>query len=109
MAKIVVGLALRDRLGDSGSRELNEFVSRHSDAVRAEAMEICNARVNGLTAEILEVKTELLEKIGDLKVDLTERLAAMRVELLRWSFVFWIGQVAAMFGAMAMFAQWIRP
>lgn len=72
-------------------------------------MEVCNARVNGLTSEIVLVRTELTSKIGDLRVEIAERLAELRVELLRWSFVFWIGQVAALFAAMAMFAEWITP
>jgi hypothetical protein len=113
MSKIVVGLALRDRLGENGTRELDEFVASHSKAVRAEVMDICNARVGAATLafgdRVSESKNELLERIADLKVGLTDRLGDMRAELLRWSFVFWLGQVAAMFAAMAMFAEWIRP
>ena len=113
MTKIVVGVALRDRLGESGARELSELVTRHSEAVRGEVVDICNTRLNGSTIEfsdrLSEAKIELLEKMAEVKVELTDRLADMRVEWLRWSFVFWIGQAATMFAALAMFAQWIRP
>ena len=47
--------------------------------------------------------------LADLKVELSDKLAIMRVEILRWSFLFWIGQVAALFAAMTMLAEWIRP
>jgi hypothetical protein len=117
MAKPVVGLALRDRLGDSGARELNEFVGRHCEDVRSDMVAMCNTRVTNVSTEITErfadVRTEMTERIGDLKTDLSERLARLRVELLRWTFMFWIGQftamLAALVAAMAVFAQWIRP
>jgi hypothetical protein len=113
MAKVVIGVALRDRLGENGARELSEFVERHSEAVRADVVTICSGSMNGATAEmstrLSEAKTELAVTIADVKVALIDRLAELRVELLRWSFVFWVGQVAAMFAAMAMFAEWLRP
>jgi hypothetical protein len=30
-----------------------------------------------------------------------QEIAAVRVELIRWSFVFWLGQIAAMIGVLA--------
>lgn len=135
MAKIAVGLVLRERLGESGARELTDFVERHSDEVKSEVMDMCNTRVTGLSVEIAEVNTELSEKVADVKTelsariaevktdvaeriaelraDMTEKLGEIRVDLLRWSFVFWIGQftamLAALVAAMAVFVQWIRP
>lgn len=114
--KIVVGVALRDRLGESGTRELTEFAKRHSDEVRSDVMEMCDTQVAALSTEIadrfaaVDAKlSELSGTIGDLKIDLIGRLAEMRVELLRWTFLFWIGQFAAvmtaMFAAFALFAE----
>jgi hypothetical protein len=113
MVKMVVGVALRERLGEHGTRELGEFVERHSESVRSDVVNICTERLDEtrivLAAQIADVKAELSDKIADVKVELSGRLADLRVELLRWSFLFWVGQVAALFAAMAMFAEWIRP
>ena len=113
MRKIVAGVALRDRLGEHGTRQLSEFVEQHCESVRGDVVNIFTERLDDtkivLAAQLADVKVELAEKIGNAKVELTSRLAEMRVELLRWSFLFWIGQVAALFGAMAMLAEWIRP
>jgi hypothetical protein len=106
-------LVLRDRLGESGTRELAEFVERRSDEVRSDVMDMCNVRVNDVSTQIAdrfaEVKMELSEKIGGLKVELSDRLAEMRFELLRWTFVFWVGQftavIMAVFAALALFAD----
>lgn len=113
MRKIAAGLALRDRLGEQGTRELSECVEQHCESMRADVVNIVTERLDdtksALVAQIADVKVELSEKIGGAKVELTSRLAEMRVELLRWSFLFWIGQVAALFAAMATLAEWIRP
>ena len=121
MGKIAVGVALRDRLGDDGARALSDFVEQHSDVWRVEVVNTCTEHLDGRFHEYarrseviegLERVTNMLAtktELADVKVELADKLADMRVEILRWSFLFWIGQVAALFGAMAMLAQWIRP
>lgn len=108
MGKIAVGIALRDRLGEDGARALSEFVEHHSEARRTEVVNTCmetfEGRLHHYATNVLATKTEL----ADVRVDLSSKLSDLRVELLRWSFLFWIGQVAAMFAAMAMLAEWIR-
>ena len=109
MGKIAVGIALRDRLGEDGARALSEFVEQHSEARRTEVVNTCmetfEGRLHHYATNVLVTKAEL----ADVKIELTSRLSDLRVELLRWSFLFWIGQVAALFTAMAMLADWIRP
>jgi hypothetical protein len=39
--------------------------------------------------------------MGGMEVRLMREIANSRVDLLRWSFVFWIGQVVAVSAAMA--------
>ena len=47
------------------------------------------------------VQASLRKEIADLQVNLRTELADNRVELIRWSFVFWMGQVAVMIGVLA--------
>lgn len=47
----------------------------------------------------------LSEDLGKFREDLIRELAATRVETLKWSFVFWIGQVAAVAALLA----YMRP
>ena len=37
------------------------------------------------------------------------KLADMRVELVRWSFAFWLGQIAVMLGAMFIMVRLLAP
>lgn len=43
----------------------------------------------------------LAEELWKFRVAVTQEIATTRVELLRWSFVFWVGQVAAIAGLLA--------
>ncbi len=40
---------------------------------------------------------------------LRQELATTRVELIRWSFLFWVGQVAAILGVLAIMARVTGP
>ena len=48
------------------------------------------------------VRTELREHIAELRGDFREELATARVDLIKWSFVFWIGQLVALSSVMAL-------
>ena len=50
-----------------------------------------------LTEEVGGLRVEM----AHMKMDLRQDIAAARVDILRWSFVFWIGQVAAVIGLLA--------
>lgn len=36
---------------------------------------------------------KVVDKLADTKIELADRLSNMRVELVRWSFAFWLGQI----------------
>ena len=50
-----------------------------------------------LTEQVSLLRQDLHQSINDVRSD----LANARVEMLRWSFVFWIGQVAAVAALLA--------
>ena len=94
-----VPTALRERLGTTASFELVEMVdsagSQWRDDVLNETIERFERR---LTEEVGGLRVEM----AHLKMDLRQDIAAARVDILRWSFVFWIGQVAAVIGLVAL-------
>ena len=42
----------------------------------------------------------LTEEISGLRIDLVRELHVMRADLFKWSFLFWIGQLATVIGAL---------
>ena len=52
--------------------------------------------------EIGQLRTELHVHVAELRSDFREELATARVDLIKWSFVFWIGQLVALSSVMAL-------
>ena len=51
-----------------------------------------------LTEEISALRVEVARGLHDGLLSVRQELATTRVEMLKWSFLFWLGQVAAMAG-----------
>jgi hypothetical protein len=83
-----LGLRLRDRLGPEASHELtNAF-----EEVQNDMLTITTDRFEGrLIAVDAGLRIALTEGLSQIRAEMSE----MRADLLRWSFLFWIGQVAA--------------
>ena len=86
-----VSAALRERLGDQGAFGLLELL---------DAREIVwSDRVLSIAAERYERR--LSEEIAGLRVALTREIYDLRAEALKWAFLFWVGQFAAVAGLLA--------
>ena len=90
--------ALRERLGPHASLELLEMVDSAGHEWRDDVLHDTIERFERrLTEEVGGLRIEM----AHMKMDLRQDIAAARVDILRWSFVFWIGQVAAIIGLLA--------
>ena len=85
--------SLRQCLGDEGTQALTDMVFTAGQEWRDDLL--------GLIENRFEIR--LKSEIGALRVDVTRELAAMRVEKLRWSFLFWISQLGAMAALLSYF------
>ena len=86
-----VSAALRTQLGEAAARDLEEYVERLGNDWSDKVMQTATERFdNRLTTEMSSLRLEMQKGFTDL-----------RVELLRWSFVFWIGQVVAVSSILA--------
>lgn len=61
-------------------------------------MTICTERVD-VHLERFALKDDLVNGLAAIRKEMSD----LRVELLRWTFAFWLGQVMAMAGLMAVF------
>ncbi|HEX6162800.1 MAG TPA: hypothetical protein VFZ31_05520 [Vicinamibacterales bacterium] len=96
MKMVPVGLALRDRLGENAVRDLDDYMEEHRKAGRVDVMhaisEQLDSRFNTLDYRFKECAKREDMIVGFARVE--KQIDANKVEILRWSFVFWIGQVA---------------
>ena len=99
-------VALADRLGPDatfGLMELLETERTHwSEQVLSASADRFERR---LTEETSKLRVELHEGLAGVR----QELATTRFELLRWSFLFWIGQVGAMAGLLAFMLRRAGP
>ncbi|MBI4887956.1 MAG: hypothetical protein HY824_12755 [Acidobacteria bacterium] len=90
MEALVVPAPVRRKLGDDGSEGLVEMFGL-SHQLASDRFE------RRLVEEIAGVRVEMHQGFGVLR----QEMASLRVEWLKWSFLFWIGHVGITLGVVA--------
>jgi hypothetical protein len=104
-----VPAAVRHALGEVATEGLIEWVDEQSQNRSDQVLSIAADRFERrLADDIHAVRIDLAQLESRLRVEFHEGLAAVRqeiagtrVEFLRWSFLFWVGQVAVIAGLLA--------
>src|SRR5262249_54137655 len=110
MERTRVSLALRERLGAAGGAGLQEFVDHELIRVEERVLNLAVERFERrLVTEAAGLRVELTTKMMDGFSAIRQELATNRVEALRWSFLFWVGQVAAMVGLFTILLRVLKP
>ncbi len=68
-----------------------------AETAAALKQEIAETRAE-LRQEIAETRAELRQEIVETRGELQTQLAETKSDLIRWMFIFWVGQLAAMLG-----------
>lgn len=113
MPVIVMPKPLVEKLGDEGSRALVDVINESVRAAKLDWAELSGERferrlaesTGALGQEIANVRAELKEDIANLRADLRAEISKSHFGVLRWMFVFWVGQVAAVAGILALFLK----
>ena len=90
MDTLIVPGPLRSKLGDSASEGLSEMFSLYHQ-ITTDRFE------RRLAVEISALRLEMHQGFAGLR----QEIATVRVELLKWSFLFWAGQLAAIAGLLS--------
>jgi len=88
MARVPVGLALRDRLGDSGVRDLEIYIEQNEENRRTDEVNQITERLDFRMNECAK-RNEMTDGFSRI----VSQMADIKVDILRWSFAFWVGQV----------------
>jgi hypothetical protein len=100
----MVPVALRERLGEDAAHAIYDYLENSGEKWRRDVTTVCTERMD-VRISHLASREDLIEGLAAIRQD----MANLRVELLRWSFAFWIGQVAAMAGLMALLIRLLQP
>ena len=108
MARYGVSAALSDRLGHDATDGLLELVESTRTEWTEHVLTLAEARFERrLTQEISALRVDFARELHQGLAAVREEIAAVRVELIRWSFAFWVGQVVVMIGVMAFMLRGI--
>jgi hypothetical protein len=94
---------LRSEIAETKVELCREIAETRVDLCR----EIAHTRV-ALQQQIVETRADLRLEIAGIMPQVRQNLAETRVELLKWSFYFWIGQVVALASLMAVMLRMMR-
>jgi hypothetical protein len=115
-----VPAALRARLGDDATFGLIELLDTERRDWEEQVLSVAADRFERrLTEEVsalrVEVRQALHDGLASVRHDMNEGLTAVRqelsttrVEMLKWSFLFWAGQIAAIAGLLAFMLRGVR-
>jgi hypothetical protein len=114
MSGVQVPRALAEKLGADGTQAMSAML----DSVQAEWTEdvltlagerferTLGVEISRLRVDVAREISDLRQEIGRYVCDVRQDVGTARVELFKWSFLFWIGQLAAMAGLLAFM---LRP
>lgn len=95
---------LRERLGHDVAHAFNDYIEDYGEKWRRDVTTAYTERMD-YRMEGLASREDLAEGVARI----AQEMSNIRVELLRWSFVFWIGQVAATAALMALLIRMLQP
>lgn len=130
-----VPAALQERLGVEATSGLLQLFDRAHREGRADVIAACTDRferrlveeISGVRVQIAQVEASLRRDMAEMGASIRQDMARMgadirqemtgirqdmasgRVELLKWCFLFWAGQVVAIAGIMGMMLRLFRP
>jgi hypothetical protein len=101
MARTTVSLRLRERLGHEASEDLADAVEEAKREMLIVAQEKFEAR---LSVALADLRVTMAEGFANLRREMAEmrvEMSEMRSDTIKWSFLFWIGQVAVIIAALS--------
>ena len=128
MAVISIPKVLRDKIGEEATDALTEVIKSIDTEARKEALALAEERLErrlteengkirleiekvrtemqGIRMEMQEVRTEIGQLRTEIKEEigkLNEKIASTKSEMIKWVFIFWIGQTGAIMGILFAF------
>jgi hypothetical protein len=123
-----VPAALREHLNLEATSALLQMLDRSHRDGRADVIAACTDRferrlveeMSGVSVQIGQLEASLRREMTEMGAAIRRDMAQMcagirqdiasgRVELLKWCFLFWVGQVVAIAGIMGLMLRLLRP
>jgi hypothetical protein len=104
MKSPTVSLVLRERLGEDGTRSLHDYVVSCGEIWKGDVITACNERID-VRIERFALREDVIKGFAEIR----QEMSALRVELVRWSFAFWITNLVTMAGLVSLLFRLLPP
>lgn len=99
MQASTVRAAVRERLGEPGTAALVDLLEAEGKAWKTDVLATATDRFERrLTDECGKIRVEMTNGFAALRQDMTKGLADVRLEIIKWSFAFWLAQIITIAG-----------
>jgi hypothetical protein len=99
MQAVSLPASVRDQIGDDAAAAFEAYLGAARDEWRADVLNAAADRFErGLNIELAAMRVEMGNGFSAMRREMGD----LRVEWLKWSFLFWLGQVAVLTGVMAL-------
>ncbi|MBF0488844.1 MAG: hypothetical protein HQK98_11865 [Nitrospirae bacterium] len=93
MGVITIPRSLRERLGDAASEDFAALINDIDLGARKDAIAIAEERFE---RRLVEETSKLRLEIEKVRSELSGEISNSKAEIIKWMFLFWIGQTAAL-------------
>ncbi|MGE0825587.1 MAG: hypothetical protein AB7G75_12185 [Candidatus Binatia bacterium] len=80
---------LKSHFGEADAQQFLEYLETLTREARGELV---------TKADLAELRADLEKQMFNLRAEMKTDIAEVKVDLIKWMFIFWVGQVAAVFG-----------
>jgi hypothetical protein len=102
MNRLAIPRALREQLGEPGSEALvDTFAAAHTVAVE-HLQGTVRAMEDRFDSRLCGIENRFEHRLADVEGRLRRDIGDLKFELLKWSFLFWVAQVAAVAGILSV-------
>ncbi|MEO0253818.1 MAG: hypothetical protein ABIN20_00140 [candidate division WOR-3 bacterium] len=128
MKIITVPKVLREKLGEDGVDALIELLNASNEKLKIDLIELQTEKYERrLTEEINKLRAEdiarldkriteetakidkrITEEISKLRVEFNEKISKTYANIIKWMFIFWVGQISVMTLIFFTFLKFIR-
>ncbi|MFQ5639494.1 MAG: LA_3696 family protein [bacterium] len=95
MPVISVGKPLREKLGDAGVDSLLDLINQSTSELKTDVLKFVEQKF----------ERRLSDEIGKLRTEFVTISSETKTELIKWMFIFWVGQMGVMLGFLFAFVK----
>jgi len=100
MPVITIPKVIREKLGEDGAEALTKLLNEIEERAKEDNIRLVEEKFEKrLAEEIGKVRVEIAKAIADLNV----KIERVQANLIKWMFIFWVGQIGVLTGILFAF------